>query len=82
MQAEQGRVLVVVGDQLRRDRLRRQIEESGFAVISTGSTDEAAALVRDEEPDVVVIDALRGSRPERRVCCSSCRPSQPPRRFR
>ena len=58
MEAEQGRVLVVLGDQLRRERLRRQIEESGFTVISAASTDEAATLVRDEEPDVVVIDAL------------------------
>jgi sigma-B regulation protein RsbU (phosphoserine phosphatase) len=61
MQADQGRVLVVLDDQLRRERLRRQIEESGFAVISTGSTDEAATLVRSEEPDVVVIEALAGA---------------------
>jgi phosphoserine phosphatase RsbU/P len=58
MQAEKGRVLVVLGNQLRRQRLGQQIEESGFAVISTGSTDEAATLVRGEEPDVVVIEAL------------------------
>jgi sigma-B regulation protein RsbU (phosphoserine phosphatase) len=58
MRADQSRVLVVLGDEPRRDRLRRQIEESGFAVTCTGSTDEAANLVRDEEPDVVVIEAL------------------------
>lgn len=57
MQAEQGRVLVVVGDQMRRERLRRQIEESGFAAISARDTDEAGALVLGEEPDVVVIEA-------------------------
>src|SRR5438132_14108646 len=58
MQPPQGRVLVVVGNQLRSDRLRRQIEESGFLVTSTCSTDEAALLIRAEEPDVVVMDAL------------------------
>jgi sigma-B regulation protein RsbU (phosphoserine phosphatase) len=57
MQAEQGRVLVVLGNALRRERLRRQIEESGCVVFSTSDTDEAATLVRGEEPDVVVIDA-------------------------
>jgi sigma-B regulation protein RsbU (phosphoserine phosphatase) len=58
MQPEQGRVLVVLGDGFRRERLRRQVEESGCAVISTASTDEAATLVRAEEPDVVVVEAL------------------------
>jgi phosphoserine phosphatase RsbU/P len=57
MRADQNRVLVVFGDQVRRQRLREQIEESGFAVTSTGRTDEAADLVRGEEPDVVVIEA-------------------------
>jgi sigma-B regulation protein RsbU (phosphoserine phosphatase) len=57
MQAEQGRVLVVVADQLRTDRLRRQIEESGFAVINASSTDAAATLIHDQEPDAVVMDA-------------------------
>jgi phosphoserine phosphatase RsbU/P len=57
MQAEQGRVLVVVADQLRTDRLRRQIEESGFAVINASNTDAAATLIHDQEPDAVVMDA-------------------------
>jgi sigma-B regulation protein RsbU (phosphoserine phosphatase) len=61
MQAEPGRVLVVAGNDLRRDRLRRQIEESGFAAICARDTDEAAVLVRAEEPDVVVIDACAAS---------------------
>jgi phosphoserine phosphatase RsbU/P len=51
---------VVLCSPLRGERLRRQIEESGFAVTSAASTDEAAAFVRAEEPDVVVIDALVG----------------------
>jgi sigma-B regulation protein RsbU (phosphoserine phosphatase) len=57
VELERGRVLVVLGNELRRERLRRQIEESGCVVISTGSTDEAATIVRAEEPDVVVVDA-------------------------
>src|SRR5690349_1126028 len=57
MEAERGRVLVVLGNELRRERLRHQIEESGCVVLSAASTDEAAALVSAEEPDVVVIGA-------------------------
>jgi phosphoserine phosphatase RsbU/P len=57
MQADHGRVLVVLDNQLRRERLGRQIQESGFAVLSTSNTVEAATLVHDEEPDVVVVDA-------------------------
>jgi phosphoserine phosphatase RsbU/P len=47
-----------MGNEPRRERLRRQVEESGFAVIGAADTDEAASLVLGEEPDVVVIEAL------------------------
>jgi sigma-B regulation protein RsbU (phosphoserine phosphatase) len=58
MEAEQVRILVVLPDASRRERLRRQLEESGFVVSGTGDTDQAARLVRETEPDVVVVEAL------------------------
>lgn len=55
---EQGTLLVALENEGRRERLRRQLEESGFRVLTAGSTDEAATVVRGQEPDVVVVDAL------------------------
>jgi phosphoserine phosphatase RsbU/P len=59
--AERGRVLVVMCNDQRRERLRRQIEETGFAVSSASGTEKAATLIRREEPDVVVMEALAGA---------------------
>jgi sigma-B regulation protein RsbU (phosphoserine phosphatase) len=75
MQAEHGRVLVVLDDQPRRERLARQIEESGFAVISASNTLDAATSIRDEEPHVVVIDAHAA--PEGATCLLKSMQAEP-----
>jgi sigma-B regulation protein RsbU (phosphoserine phosphatase) len=58
MDAEQVRILVVLQDETRGERLQHQLEESGFVVFGARTTEAAAKLVRDEEPEVVVVEAF------------------------
>jgi two-component system response regulator RegA len=49
-------ILVADDSQLFRERLARAFRDRGFRVIAAGDYDEAMSLVRDDVPDLAVVD--------------------------
>ncbi len=53
---EQGRILVVHGDDARRDSLRHRVEEAGYTVLTAPDSLEMLDVVTAEEPDLVILN--------------------------
>jgi diguanylate cyclase (GGDEF)-like protein/PAS domain S-box-containing protein len=58
MQGEIARVLIVDDEPFMRSVLREALEEGGYHVLEAASGPEALQLVRQEEPDVVLLDIV------------------------
>jgi len=50
-------ILVVDDERAIRDLLRLQLEDAGYRVVLAESAHRAAELVRDEKPDLMIVDA-------------------------
>jgi len=57
---ERALLLVVEDDEALRSRLVRAFEQRGFDVRAAGTADAARAIVRDETPELVVLDLRVG----------------------
>lgn len=57
MENEVGRVLVVHGDGMSREGLRRRVEEAGHKTLEAADGPQALQVVMAEEPDLVIADA-------------------------
>ena len=68
MTAAQQKVLVVEDDPAIREGLIVTLESEGYAVASTDSGSEALALVRTENPDLVLLDIMLPGRNGYDVC--------------
>jgi CheY-like chemotaxis protein len=51
-----GKVLLVEDNELNRDMLSRRLKRSGHDVLLAGDGEEALAVIRSDEPDVVLLD--------------------------